>query len=98
LIVTMIIGSCIVELYLPSVSSLKEKRSIVKSLIARVQRQFNVAIAEVDAHETWQRAVLGIACVSTASDHAHRQLETVVRWIEEQRPDLPLVTYEIELL
>jgi uncharacterized protein len=44
------------------------------------------------------RLVLGIACVSTAGVHAHKQLESVVRWIERERPDLPLVDYMIELL
>jgi uncharacterized protein len=42
--------------------------------------------------------VIGVACVSRASDHARGQLEAVVRWIEEQRPDVPVIDYEIELL
>lgn len=94
----MVIGSCLLELYLPAVDSLKEKRSIVKSLLAKAKQQFNVSIAEVEQQDSWQRAVLGMACVSTSGAHAHKQLETVVRWIEAQRPDLPLVAYEIELL
>ena len=44
------------------------------------------------------RAVIGVACVSGSSDHARGQLEAVVRWIEEQRPDVPVIDYEIELL
>jgi uncharacterized protein len=80
------------------VGSLKEKRSIAKPLIKRAQQQFNVSIAEIDAHDSLGRLVLGIACVSTAGVHAHKQLESVVRWIERERPDLPLVDYMIELL
>jgi uncharacterized protein len=94
----MIIGVCTLEIYLPGVGSLKEKRSIVKSLLARARQQFNISIAEVDDHDSHGRAVLGIACVSTEGAHAHRQIETVVRWIEDQRPDLPLGGYEVELL
>lgn len=71
---------------------------MVKSLIARVRNEFNVSIAETDAHDTWQQAVLGVACVSSSQQYAHGQLEAVVRFIEEQRPDAPLVSYEIEML
>lgn len=92
----MIIGSCVIQLYLPVAHSLKEKRQVVKSLIARVRNEFNVSIAEVDAHEQWQQAVLGVVCVSTTTAHVHRQLEAVVRFLEQRRPDVPLVHYEIE--
>jgi len=43
----MIIGSCVVELFLHEPCSLKEKRQIIKSLIGRIQSRFNVSIAEV---------------------------------------------------
>jgi uncharacterized protein YlxP (DUF503 family) len=94
----MIIGSCVITLHLPAVHSLKEKRQIVKSLIARTRNAFNIAIAEVDAQDRWQQAVIGVACVSSSQAYAHGQIEAVVRFIEEQRPDLPLVSYEIEML
>lgn len=94
----MIIGTCTITLYLPTVGSLKEKRSIVKSVLARVRNEFNVSIAEVDSNDVYRQAILGVACVSTAADHAQQQLENVVRFIEQQRPDAPLVNYDIELL
>ncbi|HEU5100376.1 MAG TPA: DUF503 domain-containing protein [Roseiflexaceae bacterium] len=94
----MIVGVCTITLHLFGVHSLKEKRSIIKSVVARLRNEFNVATAEVDAHDEHGRAVIGVACVSGASDHARGQLEAVVRWIEEQRPDVPVIDYEIELL
>lgn len=94
----MIIGSCRITLYLPTVHSLKEKRSIVKSVLARLRNQFNISAAEVDAQDLHQRAVLGIACVSASGDYAQGQLEAIVRWIEEYRPDAPILDHEIELL
>lgn len=94
----MIIGACTIVLHLPGVHSLKEKRSIVKSVLARLRNEFNVSTAEVDAQDSHGRAVLGIACVSASSEYARGQLEAVVRWIEEQRPDVPVIDYEIELL
>ena len=94
----MIIGACTITLHLHGVHSLKEKRSIVKSVLARLRNEFNVSAAEVDAQDSHGRAVLGVACVSGSSDYARGQLEAVVRWIEEQRPDAPVINYEIELL
>jgi hypothetical protein len=94
----MIIGSCTITLHIPAARSLKQKRQVVKSLLTRVRNQFNVSIAEVDSQDAWQVAVLGVACVSVSRQYAHGQLESVVRFIEEQRPDIPLVSYEIEML
>ena len=54
-----------VELYLPQVRSLKEKRSILKSLIQKIRNSFNVSISEVDYHDKWQRAALGVGVVTT---------------------------------
>jgi len=94
----MIVGACRLTLYLPGVHSLKEKRSVVKSLLARLRNEFNVSTAEVDAQDNHQRAVLGVACVSGSYDYARGQLEAVGRWVEEQRPDAPIIDYDIELL
>jgi uncharacterized protein YlxP (DUF503 family) len=94
----MHIGVCTVELRLPGNGSLKGKRSVIKSIVTRVGREFNVSIAEVDAQNLWQRAVLGVACVSNSSSYAHGQLERVVQWIELNRPDIELLEYHIDLL
>ena len=94
----MIIGACTIVLQLPGVFSLKEKRSVVKSVLARLRNEFNVATAEVDAQDMHSRAVLGVACVSASAEYARGQLDAVVRWLEENRPDAPVLDYEIELL
>ncbi len=93
----MVIGTCTILIYIPA-HSLKEKRQAIKSILAKVRNEFNVSIAEVDAQDSWQEAVLGVACVSTSQRYAHGQLEAVVSFIERQRPDLPLGGYEIEML
>ncbi len=67
-----------VELYLPQVRSLKEKRSILKSLIQKIRNSFNVSISEVDYHDKWQRAALGVGVVTT--DHA--QLDSITAKLE----------------
>jgi uncharacterized protein len=94
----MHVGICTIELRLPGNGSLKGKRSALKSIVTRVGREFNVSIAEVDAQNAWQRAVLGVACVSASAEYAHGQLQRVVEWIEANRPDLVLLAFEIEML
>ena len=94
----MHIGICTIELRLPGNGSLKGKRRVIKSIVTRVGRDFNVSIAEVDAQNTWQRAVLGVACVSSSAGYAHGLLERVVQWIETNRLDVELLEYHIEFL
>ena len=94
----MHIGVCTIELHLPGNASLKGKRSVVKSIVSRIRNEFNVSIAEVDAQNAWQRAVLAVACVSASAEYAHGQLERVVDWIESHRLDVELVDYQIEMM
>ena len=94
----MHIGVCTIDLMLPGNGSLKGKRSVIKSIVTRVSREFNVSIAEVEDQDLWQRAVLGVACVSSSASYAHGQMERVVQWIENKRYDVELLGYEIEML
>ena len=94
----MHVGVCTIDLRLPGNGSLKGKRRVIKSIVTRLTREFNVSVAEVDDQDLWQRAVLGVACVSSSASYAHGQLERVVRWIEEQRFDVELLDYLIEML
>ncbi|MBN1936489.1 MAG: DUF503 domain-containing protein [Anaerolineae bacterium] len=94
----MVIGACTIKLYMPTTHSLKEKRSVVKSVTARVSREFNVSIAEVDYQDVWQTALLGIATVSNDVAYAHGVLERVVQWIESNRPDVEVLEVAVEML
>jgi uncharacterized protein len=94
----MIVGVCRVRLRLPENHSLKGKRQVVKSLIARLHNTFGVSVAEIDENDLWQLATLGVACVSNSSAHAGEVLDNAVRFIESTRPDLELLDYEIEIL
>jgi uncharacterized protein YlxP (DUF503 family) len=94
----MVIGICQITLHLPESHSLKDKRQIVKSIIARVRHQFEVAIAEVDEQDRWQIAKIGVSCVSNSSQHADQILAHVQRYIEETRPDLIITDTEIEII
>lgn len=94
----MVVGICTIRLDLPASGSLKDKRGVLRSVMARVRNQFNVSIAEVADNDRWQSAVLGVAAVSNDPAYVEGLLGRVVQWIDESRLDVSLVDYEIELV
>jgi len=74
----MIIGLLQVDLYLPSVHSLKNKRQILKSIITKVRNKFNVSISETDNNDLWQRATLSVCIVTNEAGFAHQVMEKVM--------------------
>jgi uncharacterized protein YlxP (DUF503 family) len=87
----VIIGVMMVQLHLPVSGSLKDKRQVVKSLQARLQNQFGIAVAEVGELQQWQIAELGIVCVANETRHVDQVLDSAIRFIEETRPDLEIM-------
>jgi uncharacterized protein YlxP (DUF503 family) len=73
----VIVGVMVWELHLPACQSLKDKRTIVKSLKDRLHNRFNVSVAETGHQDLWQRAELTAAVVSTDSRHAESVLREV---------------------
>lgn len=92
----MVIASCTIRLGVYSALSLKDKRQIVKSILARLPRQFNVAVAEVDHQDVWQTAVISLVTVGNDAAHLQSTLEHAVAWLAQQRPDVPIEDYIIE--
>ena len=93
-----IVGLCTLELYLPGVASLKEKRRIIKSIIQRLHNQFNVSAAETDFHDKWQRTCIAIATVSNTTQQAHKVIQSAVEFVETQYTDTVITNQEIEIL
>jgi len=91
------VGVLQVKLHFPENRSLKDKRRVVKSILARLQNQFNISVAEVDAHDLWQIAILGIACVSNHNQHANETLSRVINFIISNYPELEVVDQELEV-
>ncbi len=94
----MNVGVCRVKLRFPENLSLKGKRQILKSITTRLRNRFNVSVAEVDDHELWQLATLGICCVSNDSRFTNEVLSKVVDFIVNGRFDLEILDCEIEVL
>jgi uncharacterized protein YlxP (DUF503 family) len=76
------------ELFLPESRSLKDKRMVVRSVKAQLQNRVGCSIAEVDHHDTWQRARLTLACVTRQASEAERLLDEAERWLYGQPFDL----------
>ena len=74
------IGVVTLELRLANAHSLKDKRHVVASLKERLRNKFNVAVAEIEYQDLWQRAA--IAAVTVSSDHSHA--EKVLRGVEDE--------------
>lgn len=71
---------------------------MVKSIAARIRNKFNVSVAEVDDHDRWQLATLGICCVSNDSRYTNEVLSRVVTFVINCRFEVEILDYEIEIL
>jgi uncharacterized protein len=73
------IGVIILELRLDDAHSLKDKRHYVRSLKDRLRGKFNVAVAEIDYQDLWQRGLIACVTVSASKPHAEQVLQNVER-------------------
>jgi len=78
----VLVALCRFDLRIPGCRSLKEKRHVVKTLSAAIRSKFDVAVAEVDHQDLWQRTTLGVATVSSEQHHARKVLHEVEKLIE----------------
>src|ERR1700687_4822057 len=74
----MPVGLLTLELHIPDAQSLKDKRQVLRSLKDKLRRDFNVAIAELEHHDTWQRSVVGIVTISNEEKHLREVLQKVL--------------------
>ena len=77
----MVVGLLQLEVHLPRAQSLKDKRSVLKSLRDQLRGKFNVAVAELDANEKWQRATVGISTLGEDRAYVEGLLRQVTEWM-----------------
>lgn len=88
----MYVGALTLDLLLGDVRSLKQKRSLVRPIVAEIQRKFPaVAVGETGSMELYRRAEIGIAVVSPAADHCRKLLDSCERLIAA-RPEIELLS------
>ena len=85
----MYLGALELDILLGDVRSLKEKRSMVKPVLAELQR-FGVSAAETGEHDRYRRSLIGVAMASSGVDHIHEVLDNCERHVA-QRPELQLL-------
>ena len=92
------VGLLTVEIYVPGITSLKEKRGVIKPLVARLRKDFNVSVAEVEDQDQLGHSVIAVAAVSPSGDYVHGLLERIAESIAAWRLDAELVDYQSEML
>ena len=75
----MPIAKLILEIEIAHAQSIKDRRQVVRSLKDRLRNAFNLAIAELDSAELWNRATIGIAVISSSSSYLSGQLQEIDR-------------------
>jgi uncharacterized protein len=79
----MPVGLLTIEIQLPYAHSLKDKRAVIQKLVSRLQSRFNIAIAEMDHQDAWQRAALGMVSISSSQTVLESSLQQVLAEAEK---------------
>lgn len=70
----------------------------MKPLLARLHKEFNISIAEMDLQDKWREAVLACAMVGNQRVHLEQSLQAVSHWVDENWPDVQLFDEQLELI
>ncbi len=94
----MNVGICKIKFRLPENLSLKGKRRVLKSITTQVRNKFNVSVAEVDDHDLWQLATLGVSFVSNDKRFTNEVLSKTITFIANGRFGIEMLDCKIEIL
>ncbi len=93
----MSIAILTLHIQLPGCASLKDKRSRLKPILARLHKEFNISVAELDRQDHWQEAVLGCAMLSGDAPFLQRAMQEILDFTERMWPDSPILEHHLEL-
>ena len=93
----MIVGTLRVRLLLREARTLKDKRQVLRSLKDKLRQKFNVAVAEMDHHDAWQRSVVGVVTLANEEKYVREVLQKVLDEADEILGSL-LVNQAIEIV
>ena len=94
----MPIGILILYIHIPGCASLKEKRSNIKPIIARLHREFNISTAEYGRQDAWQEAELACVSISNETVPIQQVMQQVVKFFEAHWPDVQLTNTHLEMI
>ncbi len=78
----MVVGTAKISFYIQDNHSLKEKRKIIKSVVAKVHQRFNASIAEVESNDKWQMIGLGISVVGNDRRFVNSALDKILAYVD----------------
>jgi uncharacterized protein YlxP (DUF503 family) len=93
----MFVGALELDVLLGDVHSLKEKRAVVRPVLAELRRKFDVAVAEAGHLDLYRRALLGVSCVAADHGHVTEVLDRCERLVAA-RPELELLSVRQRML
>lgn len=93
----MVVGICVIELYIPQNGSLKGKRQVLQSIKTKIKNRFNVSIAEVGEQDLWQKAILGVTTVANDRSFVNEVMDKVVGFVSSF-PQVQIVHHQLELI
>jgi len=93
----VIIGWCEFDLLFGDVHSLKQKRSVVRPLVAELRRRFDVSVAEVGAQQLYRRAGIGVGLVGSDAAHVREVLDACERLVAGH-PEFDLLAARTRLI
>ena len=94
----MAIGILTLHLFFHPCKSLKEKRSLLKPLLSRTHKEFNVSVAEIDLLDKWTESIISISLISNKRSHTESELNAVKTFIQTYFRNIEILENHIELL
>jgi uncharacterized protein len=93
----MAVGLLTLELHIADAQSLKDKRQVIRSLKDRLRGKFNVAVAELDFQDSWQRSVIGVVTLANEERYVQEVLQKVLHEADQVLGSL-LISQALDLL
>ncbi len=94
----MYIGTCKITIEIPEASSIKDKRNVLRSILARLRREFRISAAEVGLLDEMDIGEIGLACVSNSVAHADEVIAKAVNFVERNLGDGIMGDYQTEVI
>ncbi|MDO8578448.1 MAG: DUF503 domain-containing protein [Dehalococcoidales bacterium] len=94
----VLVGVLLIKFRLPENDSLKGKRQVVRSVIARISNNFRVAAAEVDDNDLWQLATIGVSIIGNDKGQINKVLSMIIEFVDAAGFDAEVLDYKMEIV
>lgn len=96
--ISLAVGLLTVYFHIPECHSLKEKRSVIKPILAKIQNSYKVSVAEVGFQDRWQESMLACVIVGTQNSYCESVLQNIYEFIMDNFQNIVVADQKIELL